>query len=110
MARTVKNLTLPLLGYALSYSAAFADEAAGIFDGPTGGVTGNDLRNGNITFATIPKMILAATNFFLGLAGTVSVVMILPPLATPPHPFSGTATGLSRSPPERMDGRALSGA
>jgi hypothetical protein len=63
------------LGLSVAFvSQAFADANAGVFDGS---VSSSNLRTGNIGFDDIPKMILAATNFFLGFAGTVSVVMII---------------------------------
>lgn len=45
--------------------------------GGNGAVTSTDLRNGDIGFSDIPKMISYATTFILAFAGTVSVIMII---------------------------------
>lgn len=62
------------VAYVTSFSQAFA-YGAGVFEGSS--VSQTDLRNGDIGFDDIPKMILAATNFFLGFAGTIAVVMVI---------------------------------
>lgn len=40
-------------------------------------MTNSDLRNGNIGFDDIPKIISYATTFILGFAATVAVIMII---------------------------------
>lgn len=47
---------------------------AGIFEGA---VTSEQLRSGNITFDDIPKMIIAVTQWVLGLAATIAVFAII---------------------------------
>lgn len=53
--------------------SAFAD--AGFIGG--NGITETKIKNGDFTFDDIPKVVMNATNFFLGFAGTVSVTMII---------------------------------
>lgn len=50
-------------------SDAFADNILGAPD--------SKLKNGNITFNDIPVMINHATNYVLGLAGTIAMIMII---------------------------------
>ena len=54
----------------------FADENAWIL-GAGGAVSSGDLRSGNISFDDIPKIITFATEFILGFAATVAVIMII---------------------------------
>ncbi|MDQ1343829.1 MAG: hypothetical protein QG650_549 [Patescibacteria group bacterium] len=55
--------------------SAFAEDDSGFIGG--NGITKNKIRNGDFTFDDIPTVIMNATNFFLGFAATVSVVMII---------------------------------
>ncbi len=48
---------------------------AGVFEGS--GVSGSDLRAGNITFDDIPNMIRTVTSFVLGLSATIAVFAII---------------------------------
>ncbi len=48
---------------------------AGIFEGS--GVGEDDIRKGNITFDDIPNMIMAVTNWVLGIAATIAVFAII---------------------------------
>jgi hypothetical protein len=41
------------------------------------GISNDKLRNGNVGFNDIPAIIINVTNYILGLAGTVTVVMII---------------------------------
>lgn len=52
---------------------AFAD--AGFIGG--NGITEEKIRKGDFTFDDIPTVVMNATNFFLGFAGTVAVMMII---------------------------------
>lgn len=56
--------------------SAFADDPNAGFIGGNG-ITQGKIRNGDFTFDDIPTVIMNATNFFLGFAATVSVVMII---------------------------------
>lgn len=60
---------------ALSAQARTAFADAGFIGG--NGITENKIRNGDFTFDDIPKVVMNATNFFLGFAGTVAVMMII---------------------------------
>ncbi|PZM85551.1 hypothetical protein DLH72_02055 [Candidatus Gracilibacteria bacterium] len=45
-----------------------------------GGVTGepaSKLRNGDITYSDIPNILVKATEFFIGIAGTIAVIFII---------------------------------
>lgn len=55
--------------------AANGASNAGILGG--GGVSQTDLRDGNITFDKIPQMISYATEFILGFAATIAMIMII---------------------------------
>lgn len=72
MVQTLKKylliLGLPLLVPSQSFAAS-ADNWLGVGN--------NDLREGNISFDTIPGVILSVTNFLLGFVGTVSMIMII---------------------------------
>ena len=70
------RLALCLAYIALSFVAlpVFADSSAGVFGDA---VSGTQLKNGEIGFDDIPKMINAATTFVLGFAATASVLAII---------------------------------
>ncbi|MDD5377489.1 MAG: hypothetical protein PHH16_05265 [Candidatus Gracilibacteria bacterium] len=57
----------------LSEHVFAADANSGIL----GGVSSDKIREGNIGFSDIPKIINYATTFILGFAATVSVIMII---------------------------------
>lgn len=57
------------------FDTVFADQNAWILGG--GWVTWNRLREGNIGFSEIPGMIKYATDFILGFAATIAVIMII---------------------------------
>ncbi len=59
----------------VSRSVFAAGDDAWIIGG--NGITGTKLREGNVTFDDIPKIINNATNFVLGFAATVAVIMII---------------------------------
>jgi hypothetical protein len=63
-----------LLSLGLGISGALADSNAGIFNGA---VSSSKLRNGDITFDDIPNMIVAVTEWVLGLAATIAVFAII---------------------------------
>lgn len=55
--------------------AAVTDNTTGIFDKSS--VSADRLRNGDIGFDDIPNMINSATSFFLGLAASVAMIVII---------------------------------
>lgn len=59
----------------VSLVQSFAADDAWIFQ--WSGVSADDLRNGNVSLDTIPAMIVAATNFLMGIAGTVAVIFVI---------------------------------
>lgn len=59
----------------LCKSVFAAEDGAGIIGG--NGITGKKLRDGDVSFSDIPKIINNATNFVLGFAATVAVIMII---------------------------------
>lgn len=59
----------------ISIFQTFAADDAGIFEWSW--VTASDLRNWNVSLDTIPAMIVAATNFLMGIAGTIAVIFVI---------------------------------
>lgn len=71
--KSVFYLFVTILTSFLSEYVFAADANSGIL----GGVSSNKLREGDIGFSDIPKVISYATTFILGFAATVSVIMII---------------------------------
>lgn len=61
----------------LSEHVFAADANTNPYSGILGGVNSSKLRSGDISFSDIPNIINYATNFILGFAGTVAVIMII---------------------------------
>lgn len=74
MKHTFKYIFLVLIAKA-SLTQSFAADDAGIFEWSW--VTASDLRNWNVNLDTIPAMIVAATNFLMGIAGTIAVIFVI---------------------------------
>ncbi len=70
----MKKIFYTFLGILLPLTTVFADDNTGVFWNST---TVNNLRNWNITFDDIPKMIKAITEFILGFSATISMIMII---------------------------------
>lgn len=67
--------SVSLVGLLLSEHAFAAGANTGILGGE--GMTVSKLRNGEISFNDIPQIISYATQFILGFAATVAMIMII---------------------------------
>ena len=74
MKTTIKYIFTLIVAYA-STTQSFAAGDAGIFEWSW--VSAEDLRNGNVSLDTIPGMIVGATNFLMGIAGTIAVIFVI---------------------------------
>ena len=73
MKHTLKYIYTALLVYH-AIGQSFAADDTWIF---WNSVSADDLRNGNVSLETIPGMIVAATNFLIGIAGTIAVIFVI---------------------------------
>lgn len=74
--RTIKNTFFICMGTFLSHQIAFADDSAGMF-GIQNGITGDDLRNGNLNMDSIPLIIFSIIEYLLGITMMVCVVALI---------------------------------
>ena len=74
MKTSIKYIFTLIVTHA-SMMQSFAEWDAGIFEWSW--VSANDLRNGNVSLDTIPNMIVSATNFLMGIAGTIAVIFVI---------------------------------
>ncbi len=73
MKYTLRYIFLLLVAKA-SLTQSFAEWDTGIF---WDSVSADDLRNWNVSLDTIPGMIVGATNFLMGFAGTIAVIFVI---------------------------------
>ena len=74
MRNTIKYIFVFLVAQA-SILQGFAAEDVWIFKDSW--VTAKDLREWNVNLDDIPNMIVAATNFLMGIAGTIAVIFVI---------------------------------
>jgi len=73
MKTSIKYIFILIVAHA-SMMQSFAEWDSGIF---WDSISASDLRNGNVSLDSIPSMIVSATNFLMGIAGTIAVIFVI---------------------------------